>query len=717
MKANITRGNGFRGLANYILDKVKDAEYVGGNMISKTSKDLAKEFSVCRKLRPSVKRPAYHVSLALPTGERIDNSEWLNVAQAFLKKMGVDIEIHQYFIARHNDTDKDHIHIALNRIGFNSELYHGRNDVMLAINATHELEKEFGLTITPTFDPDNKAERKKLTRNEIQMSARTDEVPARLALQNILDEALTDKMNVFAFIERCESAGATVIPNIAKTGRLNGFAFEYDGIKFKGSDLGAKYTYKNLKELVIYEQDRQSKQLIEATQAIKQRLDAVNERDAGSEQSKPNADREDDKRNADISSEFEIDSKEPERTRNISQNSTPEEPRGSVESDIKDGKSRAGTQSTEQQHSDRNEDPLLADRLNDWRDADNYIDDIVAPLASSSSKNKSANILKKEAEWKRQAEALNCDKFRITLISRNGNSKLPWNLGKQKDSEERFFTANEVKEKIPLLSKKNAEGRDIYITPITDSYHYIVIDDLTPDSKRELLSNGYNPTLIQESSKDNYQAIFRVPKTGDKDDRQVANKIVVGLNRKYGDANFTGVSHPFRMAGFSNKKQGKNNYFTQLISTSVNACGRVITLLKQEFEKVVKEREEAAAIKAEKPRERTESLEQERLRLIASVDKNTKTSDAVFMKLWNRCYGLVQRNGWVVDYSRIDYSVTKDMIKNGYSDAEITSGIVNSSPSIASRKNDIYDYANRTIEKAKLEMSSKKPNNNNELSV
>ncbi|MBE3830786.1 topoisomerase, partial [Vibrio parahaemolyticus] len=79
-------------------------------------------------------------------------------------------------------------------------------------------------------------------------------------------------------------------------------------------------------------------------------------------------------------------------------------------------------------------------------------------------------------------------------------------------------------------------------------------DDLTPETHKEMLANGYSPNLVQESSRDNYQAIFRVPKSTDEKDREIANKVVVGLNKRYGDENFTGVSHPFRMAGFSNKK-------------------------------------------------------------------------------------------------------------------------------------------------------------------
>ncbi|MDF5114615.1 DNA-primase RepB domain-containing protein, partial [Vibrio parahaemolyticus] len=193
--------------------------------------------------------------------------------------------------------------------------------------------------------------------------------------------------------------------------------------------------------------------------------------------------------------------------------------------------------------------------------------------------------------------------------------------GKQKDGAEKFYSVEEVKNNIPLLSKKNAEGRDIYITPITLDYHYIVVDDLTPETHKEMLANGYSPNLVQESSRDNYQAIFRVPKTTDEKDREIANKVVVGLNKRYGDENFTGVSHPFRMAGFSNKKPTRNNFFTRLISSSANACQRVITLLKQELDKVIKEREEAKQAyqnaKVQQPKQI--SLEEERLRKIASV--------------------------------------------------------------------------------------------------
>ncbi|MBE3844919.1 relaxase/mobilization nuclease domain-containing protein [Vibrio parahaemolyticus] len=714
MKAKVNRGNGFRGLANYILDSVKGAELLGGNMSGKNSRELAKEFAVCRKLRPNIKRPAWHVSLALPAGENIDNSMWCNIAQRFLEEMGVDINMHQYFLGKHSDTNNEHIHIGLNRIGFNGELYHGRNDVMLAIQATHKLEKEFGLQLTPTFK--ERKQEKSLTSNEIQMAARTGEVPARAALQNILNEALTDKLDVFAFIDRCEAAGATVIPNVASTGRLNGFAFEYGGIKFKGSDLGAKYTYKNLKEVVIYEQDRQSAELIAAAQAIKQRLNAVSERGATAEQQELRSDSGTNREAESISKASNERNGQSEHLGEVDKIGISEEQGRAIGSNSENAQRRNQAEEAEQQRSVANEVAMVDSGLAEWGDADNHISDIVAPIVAISNKCPSANTVRKQQLWQQQAEALQADKYRITLIGRQGQK--PWVLGKQKDGTEKFYSVEEVKNNIPLLSKKNAEGRDIYITPITLDYHYIVVDDLTPETHKEMLANGYSPNLVQESSRDNYQAIFRVPKSTDEKDREIANKVVVGLNKRYGDENFTGVSHPFRMAGFSNKKPTRNNFFTRLISSSANACQRVITLLKQELDKVIKEREEAKQAyqnaKVQQPKQI--SLEEERLRKIASVDATTKTADAVFMRHWSKWHGLAKSKGWSIDYSRIDFAATIDMIKGGYNDEEILIAIVNSSPSVVDRKNDLQDYTRRTLDKAKLKLGDG-DDGNNQLSL
>ncbi|MDW3081837.1 DNA-primase RepB domain-containing protein, partial [Vibrio sp. 1403] len=219
-----------------------------------------------------------------------------------------------------------------------------------------------------------------------------------------------------------------------------------------------------------------------------------------------------------------------ERLGEVDKIGTSEEQGRAIESNSEDAQCRNQAEEAEQQRSVANEVAMVDSGLADWGDADNHISDIVAPIVAVSNKCPSANTVRKQQLWQQQAEALQADKYRITLIGRQGQK--PWVLGKQKDGTEKFYSVEEVKNNIPLLSKKNAEGRDIYITPITLDYHYIVVDDLTPETHKEMLANGYSPNLVQESSRDNYQAIFRVPKTTDEKDREIANKVVVGLNKR-----------------------------------------------------------------------------------------------------------------------------------------------------------------------------------------
>jgi hypothetical protein len=40
------------------------------------------------------------------------------------------------------------------------------------------------------------------------------------------------------------------VPNRASTGRMNGFSFEYNNVSFKASQLGKKYSWKNLEPFI-----------------------------------------------------------------------------------------------------------------------------------------------------------------------------------------------------------------------------------------------------------------------------------------------------------------------------------------------------------------------------------------------------------------------------------------------------------------------------------
>jgi hypothetical protein len=49
---------------------------------------------------------------------------------------------------------------------------------------------------------------------------------------------LNHRPDLLTFIDMLEQEGVTCKPNIASTGKMNGFSFQYQGIAFKASQLG-----------------------------------------------------------------------------------------------------------------------------------------------------------------------------------------------------------------------------------------------------------------------------------------------------------------------------------------------------------------------------------------------------------------------------------------------------------------------------------------------
>lgn len=291
MKAKINRGSGFRGVLNYVHDK-GEAEIVGGNMSGQTPQALAREFGITKKLRPDCKNPVWHCSLSAPRGERLSPAKWYELSVDFMIEMGMDPANFLYSVARHSDTDYDHVHLVASRIGLDGQLWHGQWEAMTAIAATQKLEQRHHLTLTPGLDLDVKKERKSLTHRELNMAIRTEMKPPRMVCQEAIDAVLQDAgvMSAPQFIEHLEALGVRAVPSVASTGTMNGFSFEVEGISFTGSKLGDSYKWAQLqKRGVEYEQARDFAALADAKRRAGERAAAGP--DAGADSGAPGPDR------------------------------------------------------------------------------------------------------------------------------------------------------------------------------------------------------------------------------------------------------------------------------------------------------------------------------------------------------------------------------------------------------------------------------------------
>ena len=257
------RGKSFGGVLRYVMDvgkkatHEKQAEFVCSNCVLEGDyKEVLDQFNDVRKVRDNVERPVWHCALSLKAGESVDN--WEDCVREFMDKMGFTDE-NLWVAYKHNDTDHVHVHIIANRVGLDGKLWQGKYEKYKAVAACQEISKKQGLAIV---ERTGKKDVKDITSQELNMALRRGELPPRQKLQKLLTAVIPQCSTVVELCEQLTALNVQVHPNLASTGRLNGFAFELDGVSFKGSDLGKKFTWKAIEKAgVSYEQARDAEQL------------------------------------------------------------------------------------------------------------------------------------------------------------------------------------------------------------------------------------------------------------------------------------------------------------------------------------------------------------------------------------------------------------------------------------------------------------------------
>lgn len=148
----------------------------------------------------------------------------------------------------------------------------------------------------------------------------------------------------------------------------------------------------------------------------------------------------------------------------------------------------------------------------------------------------------------RQLQALSAPAYRVTIMDERRGKSIGGNAGKDYLGQD-LLSPEQVLALIPTLARRNGQGGNIYVTPVEPGFHFALVDDLDGPGLASLRSRGYAPATVTETSPGSFQAVLKVQ--GPKD---AANEWFKDLNRDLGDARITGLSHPFRLAGFENRK-------------------------------------------------------------------------------------------------------------------------------------------------------------------
>jgi len=146
-------GSGFGGLISYLqqghrdhLDPARVAWSSTRNLDTDNPAEAAQLMRYAASENPRVEEPVYHFGLSLAEGEHLTREQWEDAIARVLTSMG--LADHQAVLLAHRDTDYEHVHIVVNRIGDDGRAWRPFRDMVHAHEAIPAIEIEYGLSRT-----------------------------------------------------------------------------------------------------------------------------------------------------------------------------------------------------------------------------------------------------------------------------------------------------------------------------------------------------------------------------------------------------------------------------------------------------------------------------------------------------------------------------------------------------------------------------------------
>jgi hypothetical protein len=221
------------------------AEVLYYNNCFGNANELTSQFSEVSKLSRRVQKPVFHFTLSLAHGENLSKNQLIEIALACVEAYKVDL--HQYAVVLHKDTQAQHIHIAANRVGYDGKVASDSNSYLRMANLCRELELKHDLKqlLNPrVFLP---KEQRMIPRQNVRMDQLKTNIQQVLKQVNTFDQ----------FVQKMQALGYQVLKG-------RGISFIDDKkVKIKGSEVG--YSLMTI-ERILNQKQAQKQVLKEASQ-------------------------------------------------------------------------------------------------------------------------------------------------------------------------------------------------------------------------------------------------------------------------------------------------------------------------------------------------------------------------------------------------------------------------------------------------------------------
>ena len=212
---NLIKGTSAGGLASYLLgshdhngDERPRADKIGGTIIGDTVKEITQEAEDLHALRPSLGKHIAHMSINFsPEDRQLTDQEQAEIGAFWAEGMGFE----SYAIFSHGD----HEHILASRVKSDGSVVSDSNDWARSEKLIREIEQKWDLVkveASHLLEPEKGRDHKTtLSMAEIAL-AEKGEPSARLELQQMLDDLLSEPVTATEFVDHLEAAGVDVRP-------------------------------------------------------------------------------------------------------------------------------------------------------------------------------------------------------------------------------------------------------------------------------------------------------------------------------------------------------------------------------------------------------------------------------------------------------------------------------------------------------------------------
>lgn len=235
---NITSGTVFKGVVEYNMQKPGAELLASGGVRTDNEDAITSSFILQSQMRPGISKPVKHISLNFHPEDKpkLTDEKMVRIAREYMDKMGYGNT--QYIIVKHTDKPHPHVHLVMNRIGYDGNVIKDSFEKRHNERICELLTKRYGLHISEGKERVNRESLREPDKTRYEIYDALKDAAGHCRNWNELKAGLSRSGIGVGFKYR---SGLEQLPE-----NIQGVTFAKNGYTFSGSKIDRRFSYSKL---------------------------------------------------------------------------------------------------------------------------------------------------------------------------------------------------------------------------------------------------------------------------------------------------------------------------------------------------------------------------------------------------------------------------------------------------------------------------------------